>query len=380
MKLKVLLALVFVLVQVAGAQRYRITDLGSLEPVAINTWGEIAGNLNNNHAFVRTIWGGVFDLGLLPGGTFSKAAKINDLGEITGSADGPATMVDDVDSTKTASCTSMIQPFLWSPRKGLTTPATIPIVPGLWRDATGEWQEICNWGFYAKDLNNQGRVVGSNDRQKDTYLNGFLWNGAQSFDIVADGWQANTNAINNSGVMAGRTIPGGYRSVAIRLVNGVETILGGLYAQRECSEAKSVNDRGQIVGWSTTEDSLCYELSQSQDIVHAFLWEEGKGMEDLGTLPGDKFSVAQRISPSGIVIGNSGNTLVADPVFSLAIQVTGHPFIWSKRKGIEDLTELVDHRGSWELNSVADINQWGQIVGTGTRGGKTRGFLLTPEF
>ena len=379
MKLRVVIALAFALVQVAGAQSYRITDLGSLQPVAINAWGEIAGNLSNNHAFVRPIWGGVLDLGILPGGTFSQAAKINDLGEVTGTADGPATMVDEGDSTKTASCASMTQPFIWTPGKGLTKAATIPIVAGLWRDATGQWQEICNWGFYAQALNNKGQVVGSNNRQKDTYLNGFLWDGAQSFSLVVDDWQSNTNSINNSGVIAGRNIPGGYLSTAVRWKGGVATDLGGLNPGKECSDANSVNDLGQIVGWSITEDSLCDELSQTQAIVHAVLWEEGAGIQDLGTLPGDKFSTAQRISPSGIVIGNSGNTLVADPVFSLAVQVEGRPFIWSKSKGIQDLSGLIDHLGSWELNSVADINLWGQIVGTGTKGGKAHGFLLTPD-
>jgi probable HAF family extracellular repeat protein len=40
------------------------------------------------------------------------------------------------------------------------------------------------------------------------------------------------------------------------------------------SGAYDINDRGQVVGWSDT----------TRHAQHAFLWEAGTGMQDLGTL------------------------------------------------------------------------------------------------
>ena len=54
------------------------------------------------------------------------------------------------------------------------------------------------------------------------------------------------------------------------------------------SEALGINARGQVVGHSGT--------AAGPD--HAFLWEAGKGMQDLGTL-GGPFSVAYRHQRAG---------------------------------------------------------------------------------
>jgi hypothetical protein len=71
----------------------------------------------------------------------------------------------------------------------------------------------------------------------------------------------------------------------------------------------------------------------------------------------------------GKVIGNSGNTT--------GFEVIGQPFIWSANKGMQDLNMLIPV-SDWVLNSVSDINVWGQIVGSGTLNGLS-GFLLTPR-
>jgi hypothetical protein len=98
--------------QLAVAQHYTITDLGPLSPTAINTWGQVVGNLNG-HAFMWTKVGGLRDLGLLPGATFSTAAAVNDSGVVTGTSDGPGTLHGDV----TVDCTHLAQPYAWSALK-----------------------------------------------------------------------------------------------------------------------------------------------------------------------------------------------------------------------------------------------------------------------
>jgi probable HAF family extracellular repeat protein len=63
--------------------------------------------------------------------------------------------------------------------------------------------------------------------------------------------------------------------------------------------AIAVNNVGQVVGNSDLV------VGGSDLGVHAFLWEEESGMQDLGTLPGDVQSNASAINDSGEVVGLS---------------------------------------------------------------------------
>jgi probable HAF family extracellular repeat protein len=60
------------------------------------------------------------------------------------------------------------------------------------------------------------------------------------------------------------------------------------------SHAYDINERGQVVGVSTTSTG-----------VHAVLWENGT-ITDLGTLPGDDYSEARGINERGQIMGLSG--------------------------------------------------------------------------
>ncbi len=86
---------------------------------------------------------------------------------------------------------------------------------------------------------------------------------------------------------------GNQRSVSTPCLFG--TLPGG-----STSRAAAINDRGQIVGSSSTPSSF----------GHAFLFENG-AMVDLGTLPGGNFSEALGINSRGQVVGSStaANTL-----------------------------------------------------------------------
>src|SRR6185437_4257273 len=144
-------ALVIAVVPVAGAQHYRITDLGSITPVAINVWGQVAGNLNN-HAVVWTN-NKVRDLGALPGGTFSAADAINDLGVVAGTGDGPGTLTNPAFSPD--SCNLLVQPFVWSPLKGFVSAPPLPSFGDVLRDPP----DACNQKTYATGINLLGQVI-----------------------------------------------------------------------------------------------------------------------------------------------------------------------------------------------------------------------------
>ncbi len=110
------------------------------------------------------------------------------------------------------------------------------------------------------------------------------------------------------------TLPGGYASYALSIndkgqvvgwserqdsyhsflwQDGVMTDLGML-AGGDSTYAADINDKGQVVG-------LCWT---STGFSHAFLWEDGV-MTALGTLPGGKFSAANGINNRGQVVGYS---------------------------------------------------------------------------
>ena len=113
------------------------------------------------------------------------------------------------------------------------------------------------------------------------------------------------------------------------------------------SVAYSINDAGQVVGWS---NNTATEL-------HAFLWESGT-MTGLGTLPGDTSSQAFGINNAGQVVGAS------------LTSSTTHAFLWQNGT----MTNLGALPGG--LYSIAyGINDPGQVVGVGSVGSAGHAFL-----
>ena len=130
----------------------------------------------------------------------------------------------------------------------------------------------------------------------------------------------------------------------------------GVLPGHTSSDARAINNKGQVVGNSSTADG----------ISHAFLWNLGT-MRNLGTLPGDISSQAQALNVGGDVVGRSG---VADLSASRAV-------IWQGGLAM-DLNRLFTSSG-WILSSATGINDSGQIVGVGLRDGQVRAFLLNPR-
>jgi uncharacterized membrane protein len=396
MKYRILLAFLFLLVipfASAQAQTYTITDLGQLAPSAINTWGQVVGNYNGQ-AYIWTQAHGMRDLGILPGGTFSSAAAINDLGVVTGTADGPGTVISPYSGTPNLSCSDLIEPVVWK-QGGIQALGTLGFQLG------DDW---CNYPFYATAINGLGQVVGYTGQYPNEYEWGFFWTNGRSANLpvsfflaanemglFGDGWPPTfPNAVSNTQQVVGQNGVYFTEGHAASWKNGVSTDLGSLAgpdAVVYSSSANSVNDLGQIVGWSTTipleDPSPCYEPVANNCPMRAVLWTASGAISDLGTLPGDSVSTAAKINSFGLVIGSSGNTVISPvegPIISFLgpPQVIGRPFIWSERSGMRDLNTLIRGNSGWVLNSASDINVWGQIVGSGTLNGQSHGFLLTP--
>jgi uncharacterized membrane protein len=359
----------------ATAQKYTITDLGPLAPTGINSLAQVVGNYDNQ-AYIWS-FGRMKALGLLPGGTFSQASGINDFGAVTGTADGPGTVVSPDPTLPNQQCADLTQPFLWTAKTG---------IQGL---GTEGWDPYFQFGgecmsFFSEGINNSSQVVGEMPSGPDLYAWGFTWTSANGFSLFGGSWSPTfVNGISNKAQIVGQNAESYDISYATSWQNGVATNLGALNSSGDSatssSSANDVNNTGQIVGWSTISPisvGACYDFFDPTDcIIHAVLWTPGAVISDLGTLPGDQYSIALKINSSGQVIGSSGNTL-QEP---FQLQVIGRPFIWSARNGIQDLNTLIHSNSGWVLNSAADINVWGQIVGNGTLNGQSHGYLLTPN-
>jgi probable HAF family extracellular repeat protein len=395
MKQRILSAFVLLLVPIASAQVYTVTNLGRLSPTAINIWGQVAGNLDGQ-AFIWSQFAGRKGLGTLTGGTSSYAAGINDLGAVTGTADGPGTVIssgiplfEGEPPPPNQQCSDLTQPFVWTPKNGMQGLGAIEVLQPV--DAPFDWCEI---PFYGSGINDLGQVVGYTTVYS-TYQYALLWTSAGGItflagDLGAGNWPPTmANGVNNKGQVLGQSDNSPYAGHATSWKNGVATDLATL--DGGASSANGVNDLGQIVGWSTTtllSEDGCWGFGLG-DItacpMNAVLWKPNGQIINLGTLPGDAFSSASNISLFGQVIGSSGNTVVfqwaeGEPgVGEAPIAVIGHPFIWTQTSGMNDLNSLISAESGWVLNSATGINIWGQIVGSGTLNGQARGFLLTPR-
>lgn len=125
------------------------------------------------------------------------------------------------------------------------------------------------------------------------------------------------------------------------------------------SFARDINNKSQIAGDSNT---------RKNQATHAFLYSNNV-MHDLGTLfASDSF--ASGINNKGQVVG-----------YSRAVRGNSdHSFLYSNGR-LRDLNSLLPANSGWELISGFDINDVGQIVGSGIvqPSGNLHAFLLTPR-
>lgn len=171
------------------------------------------------------------------------------------------------------------------------------------------------------------------------------------------------------------------------------------------STASAVNASGQVVGQS-------YIAGGTQTNQHAFLWQNG-GMTDLGILPNSTRSVASDINDSGQIVGGSSGTLNNTPWThavlwqngtitdlgtlggdsSGAVAINNHgqivgnsktasgsfgSFVWENGT-MYDLGTLLPANSGWVTQTLSsiDINDNGQIAGTGRFNGQEHAFLIS---
>ncbi len=276
-------------------------DMGSLPglgsfsfPYWINDRGDSVGQSTNGLVdpltgfpeLRATLWKGgkVVNLGTL-GGNVSTANSINDRGEVAG---GSLNAIPDNDANA----------FGWTPPFSVAT----QVRPVLWRD--GVMRDLGTLGTgnnaIAIFVNASGQVAGVSAtntiaESATGYLaeHPFFWDDGKMLDI---------------GTLGGTL---GYPWF--------------------------MNDRGQVVGDSSFPGDQTF---------HAFVWDKKDGIKDLGTLPGQTFSVATWINDQGEIVGNAD-------FFG-----GGHSILWKNGKMI-DIGVLPGDCSSEALV----INSKSQIIG-----------------
>jgi len=353
------------------APRYLITDLGVLPgdgestADAINNGGDIAcvstpagsrdhgGHGGSQACLYRG--GRLTNIGVLPGGSDSSAQAINARGDVTGLTSMPAGS----------------HAFLYS--GGRMRDLGVP--PG-YTDSAGVG--ISGRGEVAVNATNSAAKPGS------PRGHAFFYSGGHLRDIVLPPGCSESCV---TGISASGQILGTYRPVLPRhgwrrpflcdARTGAMTLLP-IPAAYLGGRAYQVNVGGQIIG----------DVLPTNGDRHAALWRGGH-VDDLGTLPGDSVSIGSALNGQGEAVGSSSRE--DDPVQSLLRGSLGgltavrnfldrgttRAFVYAGGR-MQDLNELIPRSADWTLQGASDINDKGQIVGSGLHHGRQRAFLLTP--
>jgi probable HAF family extracellular repeat protein len=258
---------------------------------------------------------------------------------------------------------------------------------------------------FIADINKHGLMAGSS-QASNGLSHAVRYENAQLQDLGTIPGEVALTAINDSGVSVGETMNLHNNRAVVATGPNQFTVLGTLGGHY--SSANDINNMGQITGISYTSleylpapldmpviEAFLFENGQMTGIgtlggqisygwgindlsqivgessllnheMHAFVWDVTSGMRDLGT-PGVT-SLATHINNQGTIVGE-----VAMTAGSLRAA------IFDEVTGYHLLQDLIPPNSGWtQLNYATDINDLGQIVGTGIYDGQNKVFLLTP--
>lgn len=331
--------------------RYSVTELAPLpgmassNAVGINDLGDVVGSCNaanSSWSEMATVWrkGVPSALGRAPKGNYSYASSINNNGQIAGDADDGDFRPQSVTFTKGSAL------FIDSGSNNshaFTVLKDGTIVGNYLKGfgGTSAW----NPTIWKPDLKKPGQY-------KHTFLPQFVEPNGGFSNVYA-------NAANKNGVVVGQvsasTLWSSRGGIWANDATHTLSLLSPLPGEWD-SYATAINDKGLIAGISDTGIYSQTPVTWSPDAAHT--------VQKLQLLPGELTGWVTGINNLGQVIGWHGPNSA--------------PAVWIQRKLI-DLQSALDASGDgWTISTVSQINNLGQIVGSGFHNGQFRGFILSP--
>jgi probable HAF family extracellular repeat protein len=273
------------------------------------------------------------DLGTL-GGYVSNAVYVNDGGQVVGFA----TLNTDPDPFSFLG--TSLHAFLWQNgvMQDLGTlggPDSIPSNGGI-----NQRNGLVAGGSFINSIPNPGTGIPT--------LDPFLWKNGTMTDLgTLGGTIGFASVANNRGQVAGVSdLAGDLMSHPFLWDDGVLMDLGTLGGDN--GTANWLNDAGAVVGRA--------DLPGSQTFG-AFLWKHGV-MKDLGRVGSDPCSNARAINSHGQIVGSSSDC--SAPL---------HAFLWEQGGPMVDLNQLVQSSSGFQVLIAYNINERGEIAGTGVPAG-----------
>jgi probable HAF family extracellular repeat protein len=261
--------------------------------------------------------------------------------------------------------------------------------PAVWTEKDGLRVVELPAGFISAEplgVNSAGDFVGTASREANKLLAFAYLDG--KFSLLAE-QRSKAMAINDSGDVAGQS---GENLMVWR--NQKAMPLGGCCG----GIAHGINNRGQVVG----------QFNDNEGHYSAFVWDAAHGLQSIAPLKSaSSMAVAinekghvllKSFTPNAVFLRREGKLTKVElsPEFAsqpLALNdcdvIVGefgassewnHAFIWDEQHGFRNLNTLADVGAEWNLETALSINDRGEIVGIGDRGGtQDVGYLLVPQ-
>jgi hypothetical protein len=345
-----------------------------------------------------------FDIiGIEPGANAerSSAYGINNLGEVVGKIYNYNADTDAAEDE---------QAFKWSSRTGVQL---LPTLAG---------------GALAWSINDSGMASGYSENAAG-HQRAVRWNNATDLPIDigtltnattgTSGDASRAYKLNNQGAVVGNAdIPNDagdfipFHGFIYRETTGLEDM--GTF-----TTAWPQYQNGYSIAYDINEANVAVGLAGDQDFAFKpFVWDDLGGMAPLPVNPaysaGEWYAVA--LNDAGLIAGhviaatnqslphywpdrdtapiqismpldypygeiyavNDSDTMVGIMWSEDTDDAVEHAFIYDPTNGVRDLNDLIDSASGWLLTFAKDINDAGQIVGTGELNGVKRGFVMTP--
>jgi probable HAF family extracellular repeat protein len=314
------------------------------------------------------------EIGVLPGGEYSKVFGINNAGEIVGYTHFTAPFRQEGFLYRNGSLapiqlgTPMMSawPQLINNRGQIAGYTWNPQTRDPGRGFLYERGDSTIIGEVAEPfgINDKGQIVGvqsawdiDNGRPTNLRRFAFLYEHGTLTDLSRRLGIETAVDINNAGHIVGQTRD----KIAYRFAQGKLTVLGTLPGDG-ASRALAINQAGSIVGAS---DADAVDAAGGPAASRAFLYRQDR-MIDLNARGGFAGSHAFAINGPGQVLGS-------------AIKGAERFYFLYSQDGFINLNALpVFAGGGWSEVQFAAMNDRGQLVGTGMRNGTPAAFMLTP--